>query len=268
MSSSARNQVGPMVAEPLTMGAYMPVITDADRLIWLVRGMSAGEFTRQFRNGLPAPELLRLIAALPSHRIDELQERTPGRRASGQTGADAGRGPATRSGDPRGTRTGRNGSSRACRGVGGSPVVGQPLGAWPSTDRATAGRLAARAAGSGRCPQSWDHTLSRQPAEETRSVNEYRAGVAKGVAGAGEPPPPRPWPTPTGASADKRTIPQSPRATSDALSRGTPTRPEWSGRGRPGRRSCCPAGAGTGGGLSPRSCRTAPRRLPRCCRHE
>ncbi len=64
-----------MVAEPLTMGAYMPVITDADRLIWLVRGMSAGEFTRQFRNGLPAPELLRLIAAPPSDRIDELQER-------------------------------------------------------------------------------------------------------------------------------------------------------------------------------------------------
>jgi len=35
-----------------------PMIADADRLIWLVRGMAASEFTRRFRDGLPAAELM------------------------------------------------------------------------------------------------------------------------------------------------------------------------------------------------------------------
>jgi DNA-binding transcriptional regulator YiaG len=37
--------------------------------------MAPGEFTRRFRDGLPATALVRVVAALPSERLDELAER-------------------------------------------------------------------------------------------------------------------------------------------------------------------------------------------------
>ncbi len=60
-----------------------PMIADADRLIWLVRGMAASEFTRRFRDGLPAAELMGVITALPSDRLNELTDRAR------QAGADS-----------------------------------------------------------------------------------------------------------------------------------------------------------------------------------
>ena len=50
-------------------------ITEDDRLLWVVRGMAPGEFTRRFRDGLPAAALVRVVAALPSERLDELAKR-------------------------------------------------------------------------------------------------------------------------------------------------------------------------------------------------
>ncbi len=52
-----------------------PMIADADRLIWLVRGMAASEFTRRFRDGLPAAELMGVITELPTDRLNELRDR-------------------------------------------------------------------------------------------------------------------------------------------------------------------------------------------------
>jgi DNA-binding XRE family transcriptional regulator len=50
-------------------------VTEDDRLVWVVRGMAPGEFTRRFRDGLPAAALVQLVAALPRERLDELVKR-------------------------------------------------------------------------------------------------------------------------------------------------------------------------------------------------
>lgn len=51
------------------------VTAEDDRLLWVVRGMAPGEFTRRFRDGLPAAALVRVVAALPAERFDELVKR-------------------------------------------------------------------------------------------------------------------------------------------------------------------------------------------------
>ncbi len=61
----------------MTDGLAAPgrTIAEDDRLLWIVRGMAPGEFTRRFRDGLPAAALLQVVAALPSERLDELATR-------------------------------------------------------------------------------------------------------------------------------------------------------------------------------------------------
>jgi len=61
----------------MTDGLAAPgrTIAEDDRLLWIVRGMAPGEFTRRFRDGLPAAALLQVVAALPSERLDELAKR-------------------------------------------------------------------------------------------------------------------------------------------------------------------------------------------------
>ena len=57
-----------------------PLLTDADRLLELVRRMNADQFARTFRKRLPAPALMRVITALPTERLNELMDRA--RRAA------------------------------------------------------------------------------------------------------------------------------------------------------------------------------------------
>jgi Helix-turn-helix len=52
-----------------------PTVAEDDRLVWVIRGMAPGEFTRRFRDGLPAVALVRVVAALPAERFDELVKR-------------------------------------------------------------------------------------------------------------------------------------------------------------------------------------------------
>ncbi len=69
-----------------------PLVSDAERLLLeLVGGMPAGEFAGVFRQGLAAQALMRVIAALPTDRRDQLIDRArhasqpppaPGRRAA------------------------------------------------------------------------------------------------------------------------------------------------------------------------------------------
>jgi len=58
------------------------MITDADRLVWLVRRMPAEDFARVFREGLPAPELMRIITALPTERLNDLTDQARARHAA------------------------------------------------------------------------------------------------------------------------------------------------------------------------------------------
>jgi DNA-binding transcriptional regulator YiaG len=51
------------------------IVAEDDRLVWVIRGMAPGEFTRRFRDGLPTAALLQVVAALPSERLDELAKR-------------------------------------------------------------------------------------------------------------------------------------------------------------------------------------------------
>lgn len=76
------------------LGAPGRTIAEDDRLLWIVRGMAPGEFTRRFRDGLPAAALLQVVAALPSERLDELAKRAhrsgsavPSRRPRSREGA-------------------------------------------------------------------------------------------------------------------------------------------------------------------------------------
>ncbi len=64
------------------------MITDADRLVWLVRRMSAEEVARVFRDGLQASELMRIITALPTDRLNDLTDRA--RQPSGEQRAALG----------------------------------------------------------------------------------------------------------------------------------------------------------------------------------
>lgn len=52
-----------------------PMLTDADRLLELVRRMNADQFVRTFRKGLPAQALMRVITALPAERLNQLMDR-------------------------------------------------------------------------------------------------------------------------------------------------------------------------------------------------
>jgi DNA-binding transcriptional regulator YiaG len=68
--------------------------TEDDRLVRAVRRMAPQEFTRRFRDGLPASALVRVVAALPAERLDELAEHVqrsesaaPSRPPGLQTGA-------------------------------------------------------------------------------------------------------------------------------------------------------------------------------------
>lgn len=54
------------------LAAPEQTIAEDDRVPWVVREMGPGEFTRRFRDGLPAAALIRVVAALPSERLDEL----------------------------------------------------------------------------------------------------------------------------------------------------------------------------------------------------
>jgi DNA-binding XRE family transcriptional regulator len=51
------------------------MITDADRLVWLVRRLPAEEVARVFRDGLTPAELLQVIAGLPADRRNDLTSR-------------------------------------------------------------------------------------------------------------------------------------------------------------------------------------------------
>jgi len=52
-----------------------PMLTDADRLLELVRRMNADAFARTFRKGLPAKAFMSVITALPTDRLNELMDR-------------------------------------------------------------------------------------------------------------------------------------------------------------------------------------------------
>jgi hypothetical protein len=152
--------------------------------------------------------------------------------------------------DSSGAPASRHVSRRACRAPRHPPVIRQPMGAREHrANRSTTARHDGRVARTGRRPQGFgrasrgrrvagDRSLCKRfvrpaltrtstsgrelrprqhhqdPGPEVGHVAERGTSPTprRRVAGAGEPPPPRPWPAPTGASADKRTIPQSPWA--------------------------------------------------------
>ena len=52
-----------------------PPLSDAERLLWLVRRLPAGEFAGTLRRGLADPDLMGIIAALPGQRRHALTNR-------------------------------------------------------------------------------------------------------------------------------------------------------------------------------------------------
>jgi DNA-binding transcriptional regulator YiaG len=55
--------------------AERPPRNDAERLLRLVRGMTATDLVGAFRHGLSAQELMSVITALPTRRLNELTDR-------------------------------------------------------------------------------------------------------------------------------------------------------------------------------------------------
>jgi DNA-binding transcriptional regulator YiaG len=55
-----------------------PMLTDADRLLLVVRRMHTSEFARVFRDGLSAQGLMTVITALPGDRLNDLMDRARG----------------------------------------------------------------------------------------------------------------------------------------------------------------------------------------------
>jgi DNA-binding XRE family transcriptional regulator len=52
-----------------------PPLSDAERLLWLVRHLQPAAFARTFRRGLSNAELLGVVAALPAERLRALADR-------------------------------------------------------------------------------------------------------------------------------------------------------------------------------------------------
>jgi hypothetical protein len=52
----------------MAAGLAGPPLSDAERLLWLVRRMQPTEFARTFRRGLADAELMQVISALPAER--------------------------------------------------------------------------------------------------------------------------------------------------------------------------------------------------------
>jgi DNA-binding XRE family transcriptional regulator len=57
------------------MDVERPPPNDAELLLRLVRGMTATDFSGAFRHGLSAQELMAVITALPTGRLNELTDR-------------------------------------------------------------------------------------------------------------------------------------------------------------------------------------------------
>jgi DNA-binding XRE family transcriptional regulator len=67
-----------MVIDSHPPGTHRATLTDADRLLLVVRRMSAGELALIFRDGLSAQKLMSVITALPTDRLNELMDRARG----------------------------------------------------------------------------------------------------------------------------------------------------------------------------------------------